>query len=200
MQKKIIGASRAPAAQAVGEAYHEHVFFNPQGLGRQANPAIYASYAPPQTVSPEGGERSTGVQAQRGVECVTLLLQGQLEVRDSAGHAHQLNRGDVLWGGAGRGLLREQRLGHDLGRDGGTLELLTLWVNLPAQYKPTDPHCQHLPAAGLPQVTLPEGAGTVAVMGTGIDRIYPARHRELAHRIAAHGAAGTMSHQAKILI
>lgn len=34
----------------------------------------------------------------------------------------------------------------------------------------------------------PDGAGTVAVMGTGIDRIYPARHRELAHRIAAHGA------------
>lgn len=33
-----------------------------------------------------------------------------------------------------------------------------------------------------------DGAGTVAVMGTGIDRIYPARHRDLAHRIAAHGA------------
>lgn len=33
-----------------------------------------------------------------------------------------------------------------------------------------------------------DGAGTVAVMGTGIDRIYPARHRELAHRIAAQGA------------
>ncbi|MGN6581667.1 MAG: DNA-processing protein DprA [Bordetella sp.] len=34
----------------------------------------------------------------------------------------------------------------------------------------------------------PEGAGTTAVMGTGIDRIYPAAHRDLAHRIAAHGA------------
>jgi DNA processing protein len=31
------------------------------------------------------------------------------------------------------------------------------------------------------------GSGTVAVMGTGIDRIYPARHRELAHRIARDG-------------
>jgi DNA processing protein len=29
--------------------------------------------------------------------------------------------------------------------------------------------------------------GTVAVMGTGADRIYPARHRALAHRIAEHG-------------
>lgn len=28
---------------------------------------------------------------------------------------------------------------------------------------------------------------TVAVVGTGLDRVYPARHRELAHRIAAQG-------------
>ncbi|CAM4323745.1 DNA-processing protein DprA [Bordetella muralis] len=34
----------------------------------------------------------------------------------------------------------------------------------------------------------PDGAGTVAIMGTGIDRVYPAGHRELAHRIAEHGA------------
>jgi DNA processing protein len=33
------------------------------------------------------------------------------------------------------------------------------------------------------------GAGTtLGVMGTGLDRVYPARHRELAHRIAANGA------------
>jgi DNA processing protein len=34
-----------------------------------------------------------------------------------------------------------------------------------------------------------DGAGsTVAIGGTGLDRVYPARHRELAHAIAAHGA------------
>jgi len=32
------------------------------------------------------------------------------------------------------------------------------------------------------------GAGTVAVVGTGLDRVFPARHRALAHRVAAHGA------------
>lgn len=35
---------------------------------------------------------------------------------------------------------------------------------------------------------LEAAAGTVAVVGTGLDRVYPARHRALAHRIAAHGA------------
>jgi len=33
-----------------------------------------------------------------------------------------------------------------------------------------------------------EGGRTVAVIGTGADRVYPAKHRALAHRIAEHGA------------
>ncbi|OZI62886.1 DNA-processing protein DprA [Bordetella genomosp. 11] len=37
----------------------------------------------------------------------------------------------------------------------------------------------------------PRGAGTVAVMGTGIDRVYPPRHAGLAERIAAEGALVT---------
>jgi DNA processing protein len=35
---------------------------------------------------------------------------------------------------------------------------------------------------------LEAGGATVAVAGTGLDRVYPARHRELAHEIARHGA------------
>ena len=38
------------------------------------------------------------------------------------------------------------------------------------------------------QGALDAGGVTVAVTGTGLDRVYPARHRELAHRIAEHGA------------
>jgi DNA processing protein len=33
----------------------------------------------------------------------------------------------------------------------------------------------------------PGTLATIAVIGTGADRVYPSRHRELAHRIAAHG-------------
>ncbi len=35
---------------------------------------------------------------------------------------------------------------------------------------------------------LDAGKPTIAVMGTGLDRVYPSRHRELAHAIAEHGA------------
>jgi DNA processing protein len=32
------------------------------------------------------------------------------------------------------------------------------------------------------------GGGSIAVVGTGLDRVYPAKHRDLAHRLAAQGA------------
>lgn len=38
------------------------------------------------------------------------------------------------------------------------------------------------------QGALSAGGVTLAVTGTGLDRVYPARHRDLAHRIAEHGA------------
>ena len=38
------------------------------------------------------------------------------------------------------------------------------------------------------QGAIEAGGATLAVTGTGLDRVYPARHRDLAHRIAENGA------------
>ncbi|MDO5288489.1 MAG: pirin-like C-terminal cupin domain-containing protein [Pseudomonadota bacterium] len=164
MQKTVIGVSRPPAAQAVGQAYQEHVYFSCQGLGRQANPLIHLAWAPPASHPAQQPAPATGVQAQAGSECVTLLLQGQLHAQDSAGHSHTLDAGDVLWLSAGQGLLHQQRHGDELARRGGTLELLTLWINLPAACKLSPPHAQHLTGASIPAMALPDDAGSLRLI------------------------------------
>ena len=79
MKKPIIGVTRPRAPAPVGNAYHEQLLFNYDGLGRQANPMIRAAYVAPQVLGAGWPPRSSGAEWQRGFECVTLLCQGRLE-------------------------------------------------------------------------------------------------------------------------
>ena len=156
MKKVVVGVSRALSPHPVGNAFEEQLFFTYDGMGRQTNAAIRATHAACAS-APAGA--STGAQAFCGLECVTLLLQGGLRVRDSAGHDHTLAAGDVLWNGAGRGLLREERPSP-----GAPLEQVSLWINLPAQYKLTEPHCQLIRSASIPALSLPGETGSLRLI------------------------------------
>ena len=164
MKKPIIGVTRALAPTPVGDAYQEQLLFNYDGLGRQANPMIRAAYVPAQPLAAGDAPRSSGAQWQSGFECVTLLRQGQLEWATDSGAALQLGAGDVLWRGVGQGVRHEHRVGGTSAADGGTLELLTLWINLPAMYKGAEPYQQLIRAAELPPQSLPGDAGSLRVV------------------------------------
>lgn len=159
MRKTTIGVSRPLSADRLGHPWLEQLFFGYQGLGRQANPAIRASYAAPQSLPAGQTDGPAAQQALSGFEAVTLLLAGELDVRDSTGQQSRLQAGDVLWQGAGRGLLSSQAPGPALAQQDGMLSLLTLWINLPAVHKQIDPHHQYLPDAMIPVMPLPDGAG-----------------------------------------
>ncbi len=49
-------------------------------------------------------------------------------------------------------------------RTGGSLEMVQLWVNLPAQHKRAAPRYQTLRDAQIPTVELPSGAGRLRVI------------------------------------
>jgi quercetin 2,3-dioxygenase len=83
----------------------------------------------------------------RGLETVTLVIDGVLEHGDNLGHAGALTTGDVQWMTAGRGIIhRELAFRNELAHT------LQLWVNLPAELKMVETRYQDLRAVDRPVI------------------------------------------------
>lgn len=83
----------------------------------------------------------------RGVETVTLVLDGVLEHGDNIGHAGALTKGDVQWMTAGRGIIH-----RELAFRNERAHTLQLWVNLPSEMKMVDTRYQDLLADRRPVI------------------------------------------------
>ncbi len=83
----------------------------------------------------------------RGLETVTLVLDGVLEHGDNLGNAGALSTADVQWMTAGRGIIHRELAFRD-----ERAHTLQLWVNLPGELKMVDTRYQDLPAAGRPVI------------------------------------------------
>ena len=66
----------------------------------------------------------------RGLETVTLILDGALEHGDSMGNAGVIGPGDVQWMTAGRGIIH-----REIAARSERAHIIQLWVNLPAAEK-----------------------------------------------------------------
>jgi quercetin 2,3-dioxygenase len=84
----------------------------------------------------------------RGLETVTLVIDGVLEHGDNLGNVGALTTGDVQWMTAGHGIIHRELAFRD-----ERAHTLQLWVNLPRQRKlTTTPHYQDLLAAQRPVI------------------------------------------------
>ena len=77
--------------------------------------------------------------------------------------------GDVQWMTAGSGILHEEFHSPAFSERGGTLEMVQLWVNLPAKDKSTPPAYQSITDGDIPQVTLADNAGLARVIAGELD-------------------------------
>ncbi len=75
----------------------------------------------------------------RGFVPVTIILKGALHHRDSLGNSSVISAGGVQWTSSGKGLIHSERPSKELVKSGGELELIQLWINLPAKYKMIEP-------------------------------------------------------------
>ena len=95
---------------------------------------------------------------------MTIVYQGEVEHKDTAGHSGKVGPGDVQWMTAARGVLHEEKHSVDFTKRGGPLEMVQLWVNLPAKDKMSAPRYQEIVKRSIPIVDLPEDAGTARVI------------------------------------
>src|SRR3954464_10981936 len=130
-----------------------------------------------------GDPRGSPPHPHRGFETVTYLLSGEMQHRDSWGNHGVLRPGDVQWMTAGSGLVHSEMTGATLVRDGGTLHVFQLWINLPRKDKMIAPRYQDTTSDRIPvarsadsrvqvRVIAGESLGTKGVIDTRIPILY----------------------------
>ncbi len=178
--RKVLGVYSSPRPHWVGDGFPARSIFSYASHGDHVSPFLLLDYAGPAEFKPatKGSDhrRGVGIHPHRGFETVTLVYQGELEHRDSTGNGGTIGAGDVQWMTAAKGILHEELHSRAFTEQGGTLQMVQLWVNLPAKDKNAEPGYQNLLNAEIPAVDLADGAGSLRVIAGTYNKIEgPAR-------------------------
>ncbi|OUM34805.1 MULTISPECIES: pirin family protein [Pseudomonas] len=162
--KNILGIHRSPHAHWVGDGFPVRSLFTYDNLASRISPFLLLDYAGPHDFTPTTARRGVGQHPHRGFETVTIVYQGELEHRDSTGAGGLIGPGDVQWMTAANGIIHEEFHSPGFARSGGTLEMVQLWVNLPARDKRAAAGYQTLLGGDIPVVALDADAGSLRVI------------------------------------
>ena len=162
--KKITGLYTAPRPHWVGDGFPVRSLFSYNTHGRQLSPFLLLDHAGPAQFAPAQAPRGVGQHPHRGFETVTIVYDGEVAHRDSTGAGGVIGPGDVQWMTAASGIIHEEFHSEEFTARGGMLEMVQLWVNLPAADKMAAPGYQNITNAAIPVVELPDGAGRVRVI------------------------------------
>ncbi|MGE8468463.1 MAG: pirin family protein [Pseudomonas putida] len=174
--KKILGIHHSPHAHWVGDGFPVRSLFTYDNLASQISPFLLLDYAGPHAFTPTNAQRGVGQHPHRGFETVTIVYQGELEHRDSTGAGGLIGPGDVQWMTAANGIIHEEFHSPAFARSGGMLEMVQLWVNLPARDKRAAAGYQTLLATDIPVVALDgEGGSLRVIAGEYLGHQGPAR-------------------------
>ena len=163
--KKVASIFRNNRMHWVGDGFPVRTLFTYNQGGNAISPFLMLDYGKGNfPANPGGQRRGVGEHPHRGFETVTIVYEGSVEHRDSGGGGGKIGKGDVQWMTAASGVVHEEFHGKEFSEQGGAFEMAQLWVNLPAKDKMTTPRYQEVLDRDIPQVTLPDGAGTVRVI------------------------------------
>ena len=135
----------------------------PKAAFSEFDPFLLLDEMGPMEVAP-GEAKGAPDHPHRGFETVTYLLSGEMEHKDSRGHAGRLTPGDVQWMTAGAGVIHSEMPSREFMRAGGRMHGFQLWVNLPKPDKMMKPRYQEIPNSQIPKATSADGLVRVSVI------------------------------------
>jgi len=162
--KTILGRYGNDRGHWVGDGFPVRSLFSYNELGQKISPFLLLDYAGPHLFEPTTARRGVGEHPHRGFETVTIVYDGEVEHRDSAGNGGIIGPGDVQWMTAAGGIIHEEYHSPGFARAGGPFRVVQLWVNLPAKDKMAPGGYQAITADMIPTVELLDGAGTARII------------------------------------
>ena len=162
--QRTIASIQTATPNNVGDGFIGLNAFHPQG-SRPFNPFLLLDHHGPMQVQPSEKPKGVDEHPHRGFETVTIVYDGALEHRDSAGNQGKLFPGDVQWMTAASGIIHEEKHEREFSRQGGWLNFVQLWVNLPAKDKMSPPRYQDIASSRMPTHTLPGGGQLRVIAG-----------------------------------
>lgn len=149
---RTVRAIHAPIRDDIGDLVTRRPL--PGQTAANIDPFLFLNHHGPQTYAPHNNGLPFGPHPHRGFETVTFIVEGELAHHDSTGHSSVIGAGGVQWMTAGSGIVHAEVSPRDFKQRGGPMEILQLWVNLPARLKFTPPAYQGLQATDIPAITL----------------------------------------------
>lgn len=159
--KKIAGILRADGSHWVGDGFPVRSLFSYHHDSEAVSPFLLFDYAGPHQFDPTDRPRGVGQHPHRGFETVTIVYDGEVAHRDSAGNGGVIGPGDVQWMTAARGIIHEEFHSPNYSKIGGPFRMVQLWVNLPAKDKMSPPGYQAITSGDIPVVPLPGGTARI---------------------------------------
>ena len=164
MTKRVLGRYGNRHTHWVGDGFPVRSLFSYQEHGIAVSPFLLLDFVGPHSFSPSTGKPGVGQHPHRGFETVSIVFDGEVEHKDSAGHGGVIGPGDVQWMTAGAGIIHEEYHSPGFVRRGGRMNMVQLWVNLPAAEKMASPAYQGITAAEIPIAELNGGSGVVRII------------------------------------
>lgn len=143
--RKIEDIFKNDSAHWVGNGFRVKQYFPTNRSGdflERFSPFILLDYNEPYFFKATPFETGVGVHPHRGFETVTFAFAGKVEHGDNKGHSGIIEAGDIQWMTAAKGILHKEFHEKEYAKNDRVLHMVQLWVNLPKEYKMSEPKYQ----------------------------------------------------------